>query len=109
VLDVGTIVDADAEEVRIVYFDDEEHLGEAFHEEYSKELLLEHPTTIGWMFSTLVEIWSKRKMPLAVYERVPGEWAVVCNSVLGANQLGEGPRVSEALGRALLFTWETAE
>ena len=72
-------------------------------------LLLEHPTTIGWMLTTLVELWWKPKALIAVYESSPGVWTVARNSALGVDTLGEGRDVGEALGHALLATWGIEE
>lgn len=100
----------DSEMLRPVYDVDEERVyNESVERLQERGLLLEHPTTIGWMFTTLVEIWSKRLALIAVYESTNGVWTVASNSVRGVDTLGEGPRVGEALGKALLFSWESVE
>ncbi len=100
----------DPEMSRPVYDVDEERVyNESIDELRKFGLLLEHPTTIGWMFTTLVELWWKPKALIAVYESSPGVWTVARNSVLGVDTVGEGESVGEALGHALLATWGVEE
>lgn len=100
----------DPEMSRPVYDVDEERVYNASIDELRKfGLLLEHPTTIGWMLTTLVELWWKPKALIAVYESSPGVWTVARNSALGVDTLGEGRDVGEALGHALLATWGIEE
>jgi|JI10StandDraft_1071094.scaffolds.fasta_scaffold02598_16 hypothetical protein len=74
-------------------------------------LLLEHPTTIGWMFTDLVELWSKRGVLIAVFENSPGAWVVLrkAEAFFSTEELGRGEKIGEALGRALLATWGIEE
>ncbi len=100
----------DPEMSRPVYDVDEERVYNASIDELRKfGLLLEHPTTIGWMLTTLVEFWAKNKALIAVYESYLGVWTVARNSVLGVDTVGEGESVGEALGHALLATWGVEE
>ncbi len=98
----------DPEMSRPVYDVDEERVyNESIDELRKFGLLLEHPTTIGWMFTTLVELWAKSVTPVGVHQTSTGVWVVQRRRDFlgGAETLGVADQLGEALGHALLTSW----